>query len=67
MVFLGAAGLVGSVNLFGIPVGELDGFVSLTDSQGDSNPSMCGKVTMALGPLELGRLDAEAVFPLQIE
>ena len=54
----GSAGLVGTVNLFGIPVGFLDGFVNATDAQGDPNPSMCGVVRMAVGPLELGGLRA---------
>ena len=54
----GSAGLVGTVNLFGIPVGFLDGFVNATDANGDPNPSMCGHVRFALGPLELGELKA---------
>jgi len=52
----GSAGLVGSVNLLGIPVGTLDGFVAVTDDQGNPNPSACGVIQVALGPMELGGL-----------
>lgn len=54
----GSAGLVGTVNLFGVPVGFLDGFVNATDANGDPNPSLCGEVRGAVGPLELGQLKA---------
>ncbi len=53
----GSAGLVGSVNVFGIPVGQARGFVNQTDAQGNPIlPSMCGEIVAALGPLELGSL-----------
>jgi hypothetical protein len=52
----GSAGLVGTVNIFGVPVGFLDGFVNATDANGDPNPSMCGVVRFAIGPLDIGQL-----------
>ncbi|MDJ0865450.1 MAG: hypothetical protein QNK03_05015, partial [Myxococcota bacterium] len=52
------AGLGGTVNLVGIPVGDATAFFSLTDAVGDVNPSLCGEVEAALGPIELGRLEA---------
>ena len=52
----GSAGVVGQVNLIGIPVGDLAGFVSITDENGNVNPSLCGQMKVALGPLELGQL-----------
>lgn len=54
----GSAGIVGSVNLVGIPVGTLAAFVAATDEFGDPNPSVCGEVRVAVGPLELGALKA---------
>ncbi|RME90616.1 MAG: hypothetical protein D6766_13000, partial [Verrucomicrobia bacterium] len=54
----GSAGILGSVNLFGIPVGTGEFFYSLTDTNGLPNPSLCGGVRVALGPLALGHLDA---------
>jgi hypothetical protein len=52
----GAAGIVGSLNLLGIPVGTFRGFVTATDAQGLPNPALCGEVKAAVGPLSLGTL-----------
>lgn len=52
----GAVGMVGSLNIFGIPVGKVWGFVTATDDQGNPDLSMCGVVRAAVGPLELGTL-----------
>jgi hypothetical protein len=54
----GSAGLVGNINLVGIPVGQLKGFVSGTDRRGDPNPSICGDIRFAIGPIELGQMQA---------
>lgn len=54
----GSAGILGSVNLFGIPVGTGEFFYSLTDTNGLPNPSLCGGMRVALGPLALGHLNA---------
>ncbi|HVY69891.1 MAG TPA: hypothetical protein VHH73_08170, partial [Verrucomicrobiae bacterium] len=52
----GSAGILGSVNLFGLPVGTGEFFYSLTDTNGNPNPSLCGGMHAALGPLELGQM-----------
>lgn len=52
----GSAGILGSVNLFGLPVGTGEFFYSLTDTNGNPNPSLCGGAGAALGPLELGQM-----------
>jgi hypothetical protein len=54
----GSAGVVGNINLVGIPVGQLKGFVSGTDRRGDPNPSICGDIRFAIGPIELGQMRA---------
>ena len=52
----GSAGILGSVNLFGLPVGTGEFFYSLTDTNGNPNPSLCGGARAALGPLEFGQM-----------
>jgi len=52
----GSAGIMGNLNLLGLPVGKLRGFISATDSKGDPNPSLCGQVDFEMGPLYLGTL-----------
>jgi photosystem II stability/assembly factor-like uncharacterized protein len=52
----GSAGIYGSLNLVGIPVGTGEFYYSLTDSNGDPNPSFCGGARAALGPLKLGHM-----------
>lgn len=52
----GSAGVLGSINLFGVPVGTGEFFYSLTDTNGNPNPSLCGGARMALGPLSLGQM-----------
>lgn len=54
----GSAGVVGNLNLLGLPVGKLRGFFSATDAKGDPNPSLCGQVDFEMGPLYLGTLRA---------
>ncbi|HUL51003.1 MAG TPA: hypothetical protein VLU94_00315, partial [Candidatus Nitrosotalea sp.] len=54
----GAAGLVGNINLLGIPVGQAKAFVAVTDAQGNPNPSLCGEVRAVVGPLDLGNVAA---------
>lgn len=52
----GSAGVLGSVNLFGLPVGTGEFFYSETDTNGNPNPSFCGGIKVALGPLSLGQM-----------
>lgn len=54
----GAAGVSGTVNLLGLPVGKGKVFVAATDAQGLPNPSLCGEINVAFGPLEIGFLKA---------
>lgn len=51
-----AAGIIGSLNLLGIPIGKLRGFLTINNDQGLPDPALCGDLDVALGPLELGRL-----------
>ncbi len=59
----GSAGVVGSLNVMGVPVGRTRSFVSATDNRGDPNPSFCGETLMAVGPLELGRMQHKYECP----
>ena len=52
----GAAGLLGSINLFGLPIGWGELFFTVTDEQGRINPAVCGQARAALGPLDLGQM-----------
>lgn len=52
----GSAGILGSVNLFGLPVGTGEFFYSLTDTNGSPNPSLCGGAALAVGPLGFGQM-----------
>ncbi|MDB6038781.1 MAG: hypothetical protein JWM99_2622, partial [Verrucomicrobiales bacterium] len=54
----GTAGVAGKVNLLGVPVGIGKVFVAATDAKGLPNPSICGDLHVAIGPLELGYLKA---------
>ena len=54
----GTVGLVGNVNVLGIPVGKAKGFIAATDEKGNPNPSLCGEVRAVVGPLDLGDVAA---------
>ena len=51
-----SAGIVGSINLVGIPVGTLRGFLTANNDAGAFDPALCGDLSFALGPLDLGKL-----------
>ncbi|BET66413.1 hypothetical protein ASA1KI_13310 [Opitutales bacterium ASA1] len=53
----GTAGVLGSINLIGVPVGTAELFFSTTDRNGAPNPSLCGGAFLGIGPLELGSMD----------
>jgi hypothetical protein len=53
----GSGGVVGELHMLGVPMGQARAFISTTDANGDPNPSVCGQLTAALGPLDLGRVD----------
>lgn len=54
----GSAGVIGAVNVFGMPVGTARVFVNQTDENGNPSPSLCGQVNLGIGPLQLGGLSA---------
>ena len=52
----GAVGLVGDLNVIGIPMGKFRGFAMGTDSQGLPNPALCGTLDMQIGPLSASQV-----------
>lgn len=52
----GTAGVGGKVNFLGLPVGTGKIFLAATDNKGLPNPSACGEINVAFGPLQLGNL-----------
>jgi hypothetical protein len=52
----GAAGVIGTIYVIGVPFGQAKVFVAATDANGDPNPSICGQVTVGLGPLDFGEM-----------
>ena len=57
----GTAGVVGDVNLVGIPAGQLQGYIAGTDKNGNFNPTLCGQLNAEIGPLKLGKMAASLV------
>ncbi len=55
----GAAGVVGSLNLVGIPVGRLKAYFIATSVSGAIDPALCGELRCSVGPLDLGNLNLE--------
>src|SRR5207302_11481804 len=53
----GSAGVVGTLNMMGVPVGTLKEFIAVTDSRGNLNPSLCGEVVLAVGPIDVGTVN----------
>ncbi|HEX8136790.1 MAG TPA: carboxypeptidase regulatory-like domain-containing protein [Pyrinomonadaceae bacterium] len=52
----GSVGVLGYLNIFGLPVGQLRAFVTATGSTGDIDPSLCGDLRFEIGPLYLGQM-----------
>ncbi len=50
----GSAGVMGTLFVAGLPVGEARVFVAATDAAGELNPSLCGQVDFGFGPLDIG-------------
>jgi len=50
----GTVGVIGTAFVAGMPLGRARVFVAGTDAAGLPNPSMCGDVTVAFGPLDVG-------------
>ncbi len=52
----GSVGVLGWLNVFGMRVGRLRGFLTITSASGGVDPSICGDLRFVMGPLELGTL-----------
>jgi hypothetical protein len=52
----GAGGVIGTVYVLGVPLGQGRVFIAITDAQGNPNPSLCGEVVVAFGPLDIGNV-----------
>ena len=52
----GSAGVVGNINIMGVPAGQLQAYIAGTDKNGDFNPSLCGQLDAEIGPLKLGKM-----------
>lgn len=52
----GNAGVIGNLNLFGMKVGRLRGFITVTDDQGVPDPSLCADLEVVIGPLEVAQV-----------
>ncbi|MCX6861050.1 MAG: LamG domain-containing protein [Verrucomicrobia bacterium] len=50
----GSAGVVGTAYVAGVPLGTAEVFVAGTDAAGLPNPSLCGELAVAFGPLDIG-------------
>lgn len=59
----GAGGIIGSINLFGIPIGTLRAFISGTDDEGMPRTGLCGDLDVSFGPFDLGRLCVTTSIP----
>ncbi len=59
----GAGGIIGSVNIFGIPIGRLRAFASGTDDQGLPRFALCGDLDVSFGPFDFGRLCVTTTAP----
>ena len=57
----GTAGLVGNINLLGVPAGQLQGYIAGTDKNGNFNPTLCGQLDVEIGPLKMGKMAASLV------
>ena len=52
----GAVGLVGNLNVIGMPIGKFRGFAMGTDSEGLPNPALCGTLDMQIGPISASQV-----------
>jgi len=60
-------GIIGSVNVFGIPLGKLRAFMTITSATGGIEPSICGDLRFVAGPLDLGSLSFLYQVPSAID
>ncbi|MFV8755354.1 hypothetical protein ACNOYE_32795 [Nannocystaceae bacterium ST9] len=52
----GTVGVLGYLNVFGVPLGQLRAFVTVTSDVGTPEPSLCGDLRFEFGPLALGQI-----------
>jgi hypothetical protein len=52
----GAFGVIGRLNVLGVPLGHLNAFLTITSGTGDPEPGLCGQVRFEMGPIDLGVL-----------
>ena len=55
---ISTVGILGSINVLGIPMGTANLFLNMTDSKGDllGIPSLCGDIHASIGPIEFGQM-----------
>jgi hypothetical protein len=58
----GTVGVLGSLNVLSIPIGQLRAFLLLTDAHGNPDPSLCGDLRLGVGPLEVGQVGFTEYF-----
>ena len=58
----GTIGVLGSLNVLSIPIGQLRAFLTLTDAAGNPDPSLCGDLQLGVGPLEVGQVGFTEYF-----
>ena len=51
----GTQGIVGNLNVLGVPLGKVNAFVSYFDEFGNPTYSICGEILLEFGPVKLGR------------
>ncbi len=59
----GAGGVIGTVYVMGVPLGQARVFIAATDDKGDPNPSICGEALVGFGPVELGTVKVSYACP----
>ncbi|GMV06293.1 MAG: hypothetical protein AMXMBFR53_25690 [Gemmatimonadota bacterium] len=55
----GAVGVIGWLNLVGIPIGRLNAFLVATSATGEIDPAICGELQCSIGPLDIGKVNVE--------
>lgn len=59
----GAIGVVGRLNLFSVPLGQLNAFLIGTDASGNPEPSLCGDLALEVGPVSFGQVGVSLTCP----
>ena len=59
----GSVGVIGTLNILGMPIGKLRAFLTFTSETGDLSPSLCGDLRCVIGPVDLGNLSFRYALP----